>query len=59
MLRRQFRRRGKRLRARFEHGRPEDDALKWRSYLLRLLPIADPARMEKLFEAFRNAGRPV
>ncbi len=38
---------------------PDDDVEKWRSYLLRLVPIADPARLEKLFEAFRNAGLPV
>lgn len=38
---------------------PGDDAEKWRSYLLRLMPIGDPARLEKLFEGFRNAGLPV
>ena len=38
---------------------PNDDVEKWRSYLLRLVPIADPARLEKLFEGFRNAGLPV
>jgi adenylate cyclase len=38
---------------------PDGDVEKWRSYLLRLLPIADPARVEKLFEGFRNAGLPV
>jgi tetratricopeptide (TPR) repeat protein len=38
---------------------PDDDVEKWRSYLLRLMPIADPASLEKLFEEFRNAGLPV
>ena len=38
---------------------PDDDVEKWRSYLLRLMPIADPASLEKLFEGFRNAGLPV
>ncbi|HJT13052.1 MAG TPA: BTAD domain-containing putative transcriptional regulator [Dongiaceae bacterium] len=38
---------------------PGDDVEKWRSYLLRLVPIADPARLEKLFEGFRNTGLPV
>jgi len=38
---------------------PADDVEKWRSYLLRLLPISDPASLEKLFEGFRNAGLPV
>lgn len=38
---------------------PGDDVEKWRSYLRRLMPIADPARLEKLFEGFRNAGLPV
>ena len=27
---------------------PDDDVEKWRSYLLRLIPIADPASLEKL-----------
>jgi hypothetical protein len=38
---------------------PGDNAEKWRSYLLRLMPISDPGRLEKLFEGFRNAGLPV
>ncbi len=38
---------------------PGNDAEKWRSYLLRRIPIADQAGMEKLFEGFRNAGLPV
>jgi TolB-like protein len=38
---------------------PADDVEKWRSYLLRLLPISDPASLEKLFEGFRHAGLPV
>jgi hypothetical protein len=38
---------------------PDDDVEKWRSYLLRVIPIADPASLEKLFEGFRNAGLPV
>jgi tetratricopeptide (TPR) repeat protein len=38
---------------------PGDDAEKWRSYLLRLMPITDPASQETLFEGFRNAGLPV
>lgn len=38
---------------------PEDDAQKWRSYILRVIPIADAAHLEKLLEGFRNAGLPV
>lgn len=38
---------------------PGDDVEKWRSYLLRLLPISDPASLDKLFEGFRKAGLPV
>lgn len=38
---------------------PGNDAERWRSYLLRRMPIADPAGVEKLFEGFRNAGLPV
>jgi TolB-like protein len=38
---------------------PGNDAEQWRSYLLRLIPIGDPASLEKLFEGFRNAGLPV
>jgi len=38
---------------------PGNDAEQWRSYLLRLMPIGDPASLEKLFEGFRNAGLPV
>jgi adenylate cyclase len=38
---------------------PDDDVEKWRSYLLRLMPIADPVRLERLLEGFRNAGLPV
>jgi hypothetical protein len=38
---------------------PGNDAEQWRSYLLRLIPITDPASLEKLFEGFRNAGLPV
>lgn len=38
---------------------PGDNAEKWRSYLLRLIPIADSDRMEILFEGFRRAGMPV
>jgi TolB-like protein len=38
---------------------PDSDVEKWRSYLLRVIPIADPASLEKLFEGFRNAGLPV
>jgi len=38
---------------------PDDDVEKWRSYLLRVIPISDPASLEKLFEGFRNAGLPV
>jgi len=30
-----------------------------RSYLLRLMPIDDPASLEKLLEGFRNTGLPV
>ncbi len=38
---------------------PGNDVEQWRSYLLRLIPITDPASLEKLFEGFRNAGLPV
>ena len=38
---------------------PGDDSERWRSYLLRLIPIADHAQVEKLFDGFRNAGLPV
>jgi TolB-like protein len=38
---------------------PGDDVEKWRSYLLRQVPIADPASLGKLFEGLRNAGLPV
>jgi len=38
---------------------PGNDAEQWRSYLLRLMPIGDPASLEKLLEGFRNAGLPV
>lgn len=38
---------------------PGDDVEKWRSYLLRLIPISDPASLDKLFEGFRKAGLPV
>lgn len=38
---------------------PGNDAEQWRSYLLRLMPIGDPASLEKLFEGFRSAGLPV
>ncbi len=38
---------------------PGNDVEQWRSYLLRLIPITDPASVEKLFEGFRNAGLPV
>lgn len=38
---------------------PADDVEKWRSYILRLLPIGDPANLGKLLEGFRNAGLPV
>jgi len=38
---------------------PDDDVEKWRSYLLRVIPISDPASLEKLFEGFRKAGLPV
>jgi adenylate cyclase len=38
---------------------PGDDVEKWRSYLLRLIPMSDPASLEKLFEGFRKAGLPV
>jgi TolB-like protein len=38
---------------------PGDDVDKWRSYLLRLVPVADPASLKKLFEGFRSAGLPV
>jgi DNA-binding SARP family transcriptional activator len=36
-----------------------DDAQKWRSYFLRLLPIADSKSLEKLFDDLRNAGLPI
>ncbi len=38
---------------------PGNDIEQWRSYLLRRMPIANPASLEKLFEGFRNAGLPV
>ena len=38
---------------------PGNDAERWRSYLLRLMPIGNLASVEKLFEGFRNAGLPV
>lgn len=38
---------------------PDNDAEQWRSYILRLLPIGDPASLAKLLEGFRNAGLPV
>ena len=38
---------------------PGDDAEKWRSYLLRLIPISDPGSLQELFEGFRKAGLPV
>jgi len=38
---------------------PGNDPERWRAYLLRLLPIGDPASLEKLFVGFRNAGLPV
>jgi len=38
---------------------PGNNVEQWRSYLLRRMPIADPASLEKLFEGFRNAGLPV
>ena len=38
---------------------PGNDSEQWRSYLLRLIPIADQAQVERLFEGFRNAGLPV
>ena len=38
---------------------PGNDAEQWRSYFLRLIPIADHASLEKLFEGSRNAGLPV
>ncbi len=38
---------------------PGNDAERWRSYLLRLIPITDRAAVEKLFKGFRNAGLPV
>jgi adenylate cyclase len=38
---------------------PGDDVERWRAYLLRLIPITDPASAEKLFEGFRKAGLPV
>ncbi len=38
---------------------PGNDVEQWRSYLLRRMPIADHASLEKLFEGFRNAGLPV
>src|SRR5262245_37778710 len=38
---------------------PDNDTEQWRSYLLRRMPITDPASLEKLFEGFRNAGLPV
>lgn len=38
---------------------PGNNAERWRSYLLRLIPITDHAAVEKLFQGFRNAGLPV
>jgi hypothetical protein len=38
---------------------PGNNAERWRSYLLRLLPIGDPPTLQKLFDGFRNAGLPV
>lgn len=38
---------------------PGDAVEKWRSYLLRLIPISDPTSLETLFEGFRKAGLPV
>jgi hypothetical protein len=38
---------------------PGNDAERWRSYLLRLIPVADRDSVERLFEGFRNAGLPV
>jgi len=38
---------------------PGNDAEQWHAYLLRLMPIGDPASLEKLFDGFRNAGLPV
>ena len=38
---------------------PGDDAAQWRSYLLRMMPIADPSDLEKLFDGLRNAGLPI
>jgi DNA-binding SARP family transcriptional activator len=38
---------------------PGHDAQQWRSYLLRVIPVGDPASLEKLFDGFRRAGLPV
>lgn len=38
---------------------PGNNAEQWRSYFLRLMPIGDPASLQRLFEGFRNAGLPV
>jgi TolB-like protein len=38
---------------------PGNNAERWRSYLLRRIPITDDAGLEKLFEGFRKAGLPV
>jgi TolB-like protein len=38
---------------------PGKDKEQWRLYLLRLIPISDPASLENLLEGFRNAGLPV
>lgn len=38
---------------------PGEDAEQWRAYLLRVIPIGDPASLEKLFDGFRGAGLPV
>lgn len=35
---------------------PGHDAQQWRSYLLRVIPVGDPASLEKLFDGFRRAG---
>ena len=38
---------------------PGNDAAQWRSYILRVIPFADNAGLERLFEGFRKAGLPV
>lgn len=38
---------------------PGNDAGQWRSYILRVIPFADNAGLEQLFEGFRKAGLPV